>query len=142
MSKITPPIFCGGALNWTVCFPNNKENWKIKNLENSGKVEHFYRLHYLYYVFDEKNLLIGDIMCFMPKCPELPHFPLHILFVLNWNIYLNISWPSSGSGLWWEYSFCISTPWCSPKRKTQDQKLHPWKDLLHLLTQLWLNSWS
>ena len=72
VSKITPLYFFGGVKNRTVCFPNNKENWKIKNLENGGKVEHFYRLHYPYYVFDEKILLIGDIMRFLQKCPELP----------------------------------------------------------------------
>ena len=69
MSKITRRLFFGGAKNRTVCFPNIKENWKIKNLENGGKVEHFYRLHYPHYVFDENILLIGDIMRFMQKCP-------------------------------------------------------------------------
>ena len=59
----------------TVLFFTPPKN-KIKNLENGGKVEQFYRLHYPHYVFDEKILLIGDIMRFLQKCPELPLPPL------------------------------------------------------------------
>ena len=74
-----PHFFFGGLINWTVCFQNNNENWKIKKLENGEKVEHFYMLHYHHYVFDEKKLLIGDIMRFIQKCPKLPHPPYQLI---------------------------------------------------------------
>ena len=30
VSKITTLFFCGGVINWTVCFPNNKENKNLR----------------------------------------------------------------------------------------------------------------